>query len=409
MKRIAFLAFALPLLSARAEFPPLAGDGVTDDTAAIQARLDAGAPCVCLPPPADHYVISRPLVIRSEQELRLDRWTRVRLAPRSDCPMVKNADWEKGNVRIAVTGGVWDFDNTNQTMNIRAVYTDDEALLDRYLTPAQKAYQTAHWPPSRKFRRERYRGNAFYFENVRELKASGLTIRNPGTYGFQMCKVSYFTVEDVALDYRTWNPQPVNLDGIHLDGGCHHGRIANIRGMAYDDMVALNANDGYCAAEESDISDIDIDGVYAEYCHSGVRLLSAGAAIRRVTIRNVHGNFYRYAVGFTHFFPDRPASGVMDAITVSDCHVGKCAQPACLWPLGEMPLFFFDAPMKIGQVRFSNVTRAERFAPQVPTVRISRGCTIDRLVLEDCRSENLAGGQLVDFVNEGEVKALVRR
>ena len=409
MKRLACAAVCACAGGAFADFPALVGDGVADDTAAIQARLDAGLSCVYLPPPKAHYVISKSLVIGSDQELRLDRATRILLAPKSDCPMVKNRNWEKGDVRIALTGGVWDFDNLRQTMNICAVYTDEEWLLDKYLTPEQKAYQKAHWPPSRKFGRDRYRGNAFYFENVKELKASGLTIRNPCTYGFQMCKCSYFTVEDVALDYTTWNPQPANLDGIHLDGGCHHGRIANIRGTAYDDMVALNANDGFCAAVEDDITDVDIDGIYAEYCHSGVRLLSTGAKVKRINIRNIHGNFYRYAVGFTHFFPNRKAPGVMDAITVSDCHVGKCEQPKCLWPLGEMPLFFFDAPMEIGQVRFSNVTREERCAPAIPTFSIAKGCRIERLVIEDCRAVNAAQGELKDFVNDGEVRELVRR
>ena len=37
------------------------GDGVTDDTAAIQSLLDEGRSCVYLPPPKDHYVISKTL------------------------------------------------------------------------------------------------------------------------------------------------------------------------------------------------------------------------------------------------------------------------------------------------------------------------------------------------------------
>ena len=35
-----------------------AGDGVVDDTVAIQARLDSGMGCVYLPPPAKHDLIS---------------------------------------------------------------------------------------------------------------------------------------------------------------------------------------------------------------------------------------------------------------------------------------------------------------------------------------------------------------
>ena len=71
-------------------FPPLVGDGAADDTAAIQARLDSGKSCVYLPPPAKCYLISKTLKIGSNQELRLDRFSVVRLAPKSDCPMVEN-------------------------------------------------------------------------------------------------------------------------------------------------------------------------------------------------------------------------------------------------------------------------------------------------------------------------------
>ena len=58
-------------------FPPLVGDGVVDDTAAIQARLDSGMSCVYLPPPAKCYLISKTLKIGSNQELRLDRFSTV--------------------------------------------------------------------------------------------------------------------------------------------------------------------------------------------------------------------------------------------------------------------------------------------------------------------------------------------
>ena len=97
--------------------PPLAGDGVTDDTAAIQARLDAGLPCVYLPPPKG-YLISKTLRIGSDTELRLDRFSVVRLAPGSDCPMVENRGYVGGSDRrIALTGGVWDMANLDQSPN----------------------------------------------------------------------------------------------------------------------------------------------------------------------------------------------------------------------------------------------------------------------------------------------------
>lgn len=51
---LVFAVFAALTLTA-AELPRLVGDGVHDDTAAIQARLDSGTSCVYLPPPATCY------------------------------------------------------------------------------------------------------------------------------------------------------------------------------------------------------------------------------------------------------------------------------------------------------------------------------------------------------------------
>lgn len=72
------------------------GDGVHDDTDAIQALLDSGRSLVYLPPPPKEYLISRTLKIGSRTELRLDRLTRIRLAPNSNCPMLQNRDYYYG-------------------------------------------------------------------------------------------------------------------------------------------------------------------------------------------------------------------------------------------------------------------------------------------------------------------------
>ena len=264
-------------------FPPLVGDGVVDDTAAIQARLDSGMSCVYLPPPAKCYLISKTLKIGSNQELRLDRFSTVKLAPKSDCPMVENRGYKDGaDKRVALTGGIWDMANLDQSPN-PAQY---RCLKPPRPSPLPKHYEYGF-----------FLGIAIRFANVEGITVRGLTVRNPTMYGMAFCKTSYFYIDDISFDYTTWNPLRLNLDGVHFDGHCHHGKISNLRGTCYDDLVARNANDVQCAQEEGPISDVDIDGIYAEYCHSAVRLLSAGADLKRVTIRNVHGNFYTYAVG----------------------------------------------------------------------------------------------------------------
>ena len=60
--------------------PRLYGDGLHDDTDALQAMLDTRAGLVAPPAPQAHYLISRTLDVHSGQELRFSRWTRILLS-----------------------------------------------------------------------------------------------------------------------------------------------------------------------------------------------------------------------------------------------------------------------------------------------------------------------------------------
>ena len=375
MKRLVFL-FAASTVAAvvkAAELPPLHGDGVTDDTAAIQARLDTGASMVYLPPPAKNYLISKALAIGSGQELRLDRFTLVKLAPKSDCHMVINRNWKTGDRRVAVTGGVWDLDNVNQSPNPHQ---------GRHCKPPREIRCPDH------FERDFFRGEIFCFDKVEDLTIKGVTMMNPTTYAIQLTRTSYFLVDDVTFDFRTWNPIRLNMDGVHLDGGCHHGKISNLRGTCYDDLVAVNANDGICAAYQGDITDLDIDGVYADYCHSAVRLLSNGTNVKRITIRNVHGNFYTYAVGFTHYFPQRPR-GVFDDIVVEDVFAAKVFLPEEIGVNSRVKFqpIQFQGPIDCGTITLRNLSRDERNIP-VETIGIDPKATIRHLTVRDCKMVN---------------------
>ena len=367
---IAFSA-AVPSLAHSAEMPPLFGDGVHDDTAAIQARLDSGTPCVYLPPPTKHYLISKALEIGSWQELRLDRHSVVRLAPKSDCHMVINKNWRTGDRHIAVTGGIWDFNNLGQSPNPH---------MTMHCNPPYKAKIPDH------FERDFFNGEMFTFDKVDGLTVKGITLRNPTTYGFQMTRTCNFLIDDVTLDYTTWNPSPLNLDGIHLDGGCHHGRISNIRGTAFDDMVALNSADGICSAHEGPIHDIDIDGIYAEYSHSAVRLLAAGTSVSRITIRNVHGGFYVYAIGLTHHFKGRPR-GRFDDIVIENVFASKARTPDGISSREWYPLIWVENGADVGNLSIRNFRRVEKVYG-VPSIRVAEDATVERLTVRDCRMED---------------------
>ena len=333
------IALAFAAVFARAELPPLVGDGVHDDTAAIQARLDSGATLVYLPPPKKEYLISKALLLSSNCELRLDRNTVVRLAPGSRCSMVENRHYETGDRNLAVTGGRWEYDNVLQKGNL--FVAKGVNMMDA------TAYSRAN-----------DRGCVFIFDRVDGLALRGVTFCNPVTYSCQLVRVSNFVVEDIAFDFTKWNPLPINMDGIHLDGGCHHGRILNLRGNCWDDMVALNANDGCCAAYQGPITDILIDGLHATCGHSAVRMLSAPAPVERITIRNVTGRYYAYAIGFTHFFRDRPQTGMFSDITVENVKIGKGKVPEDFpWPssLERFPVLFYDENIRLGRITLNDV------------------------------------------------------
>ena len=315
-----------------------------DDTAALQSKLDQGGEVVLT---ARTYRISRTLRLRSGTHLRLAEGARVVLAPNSDCMLAANADPAGGDCDISIEGGVWDMDNVRQAPN-----------------PSWQHCCNPPWPRAKlpaKYDPSFYRGVALYFENVSNLVVKGVTLRNPVTYALQLCRVRHFSVDGVTLDYTTENPIKGNMDGVHLDGGCHHGRIAHVRGTCWDDMVALNANDTFCAAYQEAISDIEIDGVESDYSHSAVRLLSAPDPVERIRIRNVRGRFFQYAIGFTHYFPNKPRGTIRD-VTVENVCVGQAPQPPDMWPMGRAPVLFFNEGTKVDGLKIEGLEILPRLA-----------------------------------------------
>ena len=392
MKNMLMSLFAGAILSADAVvMPPLVGDGVADDTAAIQARIDHGASCVYLPPPKKEYVISKTLLLGSEQELRLDRFTRIRLAKGSSCFMLSNRNRETGDRRIALTGGIWDYDNVNQAPNPQQAH--------RCTPPVKVTMPPGHDP---KF----YWGTLMSFKCVDDLQIRHVTFRNPCSYSCQLASVSNFRVDDITFDFDKWNPIRLNMDGIHLDGDCHHGRITDLNGTCFDDLVAINANDGQCSPKEAPITDIEVDGVHAEYCHSAVRILSAGAEIRRVTVRNVFGNFYTYAVGLTHFFPKKPR-GTFEDIVIENVFAAKALSPEDIGVRSRVnfPLVWIEGPVDVGNLSIRNFRRDEGTVA-VASIRVDPPAVVRRLTIRDCRMNNLLDQEIPFLEQKGRIERL---
>ena len=368
---------------------PPTGDGLSDDTACIQAHLDAGRSAVYLPPPPVHYVISRPLRMHSNQQLVLDRFTVIRLAPKSDCLMITNGDHGNGNENISVVGGIWDMDNLRQSPN------PIEPLLGEN--------------PPRPYDPDRYLGICMRFLNVRNFTMRSLTFRNPVTFCTQFAKMTHFTVDDIVFDYTTWNPIRANMDGIHLDGYCRFGRISNLKGATNDDLVAINADDN---ENESPclgpIEDISIDGLYAEGCHSAVRILSSGSPVRRINISNVYGTYYAYVVGITQYFHRRGTVGCFDQINLRDFFCAKAPYPSdeSRAVPHVSPFVFCEGATRTGTLSIQNLHRDER-SIAAPCISINRGARVDCLMVDKLTCRNATGEDLPILSNRGTIGRLV--
>ena len=262
----------------------LYGDGINDDTAAIQELIDTVGSELVLPLAKAFYLISRPLELPSNFRLVLPRFCEIRLAAGSNCVMAKNKEDNAQNIEIC--GGVWNFNNKAQNPN---------PILTGVFEP------------------EGYIGFGMAFFGVKGLRLTSMTMKDPVTFAVTLDTVSYFTVDNIVFDFNYGNPLATNMDGIHLNGNCHFGEITNLKGACYDDLVALNADEGTAG----EISDITIRGIYSEDCHSAVRLLSANHPVRNVHISDVYGTYFQYCIGITRFYQSLD-KGIFDAITLEN-------------------------------------------------------------------------------------------
>ena len=356
----------------------LVGNGIYDDTDAIQALLDSRMSSVHLPAPEKFYLISKPLRLSSNTALILDRYTRIRLADGANCHMVVNEGEKTEN--IAIIGGIWDFNNQGQAPNPMRIPPEDgnyEAV--------------THF--------------IFYFDNVKNLHLSGLTLKDPTIFAATLSYVEQFTVNDITFDFNYGKPNATNMDGIHLNGGCRYGRISNLMGACYDDMVALNADEG----RGGPIEDIQIDGIFCSDCHSAARLLSRGYPVRRVHISNVYGTFFQYCVGLTRYSDDGSV-GIFDQISFSNIYASKAPRIPVYGKTGGYvyALVWIEGGLDINNLQISQLHRRESVTA-IPTVLVRKGTRIRLFSLEHLSQENETGEPITFFENCGEIDKLFLR
>ena len=376
----------------------LYGDGIHDDTLAIQELIDSGVCEVFLPAPKKYYLISKPLELPSNFKLVLPRFAEVRLAKGANCVMLRTKavyDYAErlGKSRSASELFIWG-------------YVDDFAPvkyenIELYggIWNCNNIEQNPNPQQSRDYTVREFYGFAMLFYNVKNLKISNLTIKDPSNFGITLDTVSYFTVENITFDYNLGNPIPINMDGVHLNGNCRFGVLRNLKGTCYDDLVALNADEGLGGP----ITDIEIDGIFAENCHSAVRLLTVNHAVERIHISNVYGTYYQYCLGLTKYYEGN-SIGHYDSITFDNIYASKAVRNLPIYtPRSYVyALIWVDKQTLVKSLSIHSLHRKEQNNP-IDTIHVCSETVIERLILDDITTENLTGKPMTFIGGEGRI------
>lgn len=340
------------------------GDGVHDDTFAIQQLLDKKGKVTL---EDGTYLIKKPLIIHDDTHFSLSKNAVMYLADGANCAIMDNDGLyrRKVNHNIIIEGGIWFGNHDKQE---RESIPDENVPCDY----------------------DKYVENTLTVMMLRFVHVENLTIRNvtfkdPTSFALHIANVKYFTIENVFLDYDLKKP---NMDGVHLQGPARFGRVKNVYGNANDDHVALCAN-GTARSEVTRgvIEDVDIDGVYCDNGYTGVRLLSRGDAVRNITIKNVHGKFRYFAVSFTHHYPLREDMPVtFENVHVSDLYVSKNQEDAYT-SFRDGALIYFEYGVNCKNVLIENVYLAEEKGKKLPMTYVGENTCLENVKLKNVATE----------------------
>jgi len=219
-------------------------------TRALQTALDENV-AVRIPAELTTIYLDGPIVIRSGQRLFVDAGVELRLKPNTSTCMIRNANPTPGqqhavsaehpDTDILIDGGTW--------TTLAVTYSESNGNL----TGGPDRQNDLHGH------------GTILLNNVRGVIVRNVTIKECLPHGIQLSNVSEFLIENIRFDNH-------GRDGVHINGPTSFGIVRNIRGVTWDDMVALNAWDwkNTCMAF-GPIHDIVVEDVHAGSSDSGYR------------------------------------------------------------------------------------------------------------------------------------------
>lgn len=375
----------------------LFGDGIHDDTAAIQEMLDKRGLVTIFD--KGTYLVSSTLIIYSNTKLMLGSGVHLLAAPLSKCALIENAAFgSKGSERdvgIEICGGI--FDGNCDAMGLDGVY-EAEHRLDHEYSPSL------------------FKGKLIRFAHIDGLSLERMTVKDPVSYGIQIADARGFVVRDMHFDY---NHRFGTTDGVHINGPASCGVLENFYGTTNDDMIGMTTIDEpHAEVTVGEICDICIRNIHATNGYSGIRLLSAGGfAMKRIQINGVYGDYRHNAVLVSHHYT-RPNTPIFfDDITIEHVHASKSCTPLesdrfCYWEGGaeNAPIIWFEEGITVGNALIRDISRNEHSEKTgAYLIQLDKGAIIDRLVIENVTQRNEKGVDAPFYFNEATVGELIER
>jgi hypothetical protein len=202
------------------------------------------------------------------------------------------------------------------------------------------------------------------------------------------------------------------MDGVHVHGPATHGRIVNVKGRTNDDQVALNADDlNMYEMSRGPISDLQVDGIWADNGFTAVRLLSSGSLISRVRISNIFGTFRFYGVSFTfdNIHPGAPST--FEDIVIDGMFCSKPTEELILpmayeWVPPTTPLIWFGPDTVTRGVHVQQLHRTEHADPAPPSIVVDADAVVDYLAISEASLVNHGRGEVSLLQNHGTIGTL---
>ncbi|MBR1820986.1 MAG: glycoside hydrolase family 28 protein [Clostridia bacterium] len=376
------------------------GDGVHDDTAALQAAI------LCCPA-GGRVLIERgayrtgPLFLKSHITVELKGDAELRLATdRARFPILPGmtpAENAAGEVLL----GSWEGNPLDCfAAALNGIGVEDVRLIGEGLIDGRAQY--GDWWLDPKAKRGAFRGRLLYLRDCRDITVQGLRFRNSPSWNLHPAFSENLTFINIGVDAPADSP---NTDGFDPES-CRNVRVYGARFSVGDDCVAIKSGKLYMGKKyRRPCEDIDI-----AYCamlrgHGGVTIGSEmSGGVRNVRVRRclMRGNDRGLRIKTRR---GRGDSGVIDDIRFEDVRMEGVRAP-----LVVNCLYFCDPDGHAEWVQSREPRPADGTTPTVGEVRFERvratDCEVCAAYLLGLPERPVAGVTLRDcefaFAAEGD-------